>query len=54
MLDFYPLEAEDSIKKVLAMDWDKLIPGHPVLAGGSAPSKTSRISSRSCRTLRRR
>jgi glyoxylase-like metal-dependent hydrolase (beta-lactamase superfamily II) len=29
MLDFYPLEAEDSIKKVLAMDWDKMIPGHP-------------------------
>src|SRR5882724_6794083 len=29
MLDFCPLEAEDSIKKVLAMDWDKLIPGHP-------------------------
>jgi len=29
MLDFYPLEAEDSIKQVLAMDWDKLIPGHP-------------------------
>jgi glyoxylase-like metal-dependent hydrolase (beta-lactamase superfamily II) len=29
MIDFYPLEAEDSIKRVLAMDWDRLIPGHP-------------------------
>jgi glyoxylase-like metal-dependent hydrolase (beta-lactamase superfamily II) len=29
MIDFYPLEAEESIKKVLAMDWDRLIPGHP-------------------------
>jgi len=29
MIDFYPLEAEDSIKQVLAMDWDRLIPGHP-------------------------
>src|SRR2546427_2974133 len=29
MIDFYPLEAEDSMKKVLTMDCDKLIPGHP-------------------------
>jgi glyoxylase-like metal-dependent hydrolase (beta-lactamase superfamily II) len=29
MIDFYPLEAEDSFKKVLAMDWERLIPGHP-------------------------
>jgi glyoxylase-like metal-dependent hydrolase (beta-lactamase superfamily II) len=29
MIDFYPLEAEDSIKQVLSMDWDRLIPGHP-------------------------
>ena len=29
MIDFHPLEAEESIKKVLAMDWDRLIPGHP-------------------------
>jgi glyoxylase-like metal-dependent hydrolase (beta-lactamase superfamily II) len=29
MIDFYPLEAEDSIKKILAMDWERLIPGHP-------------------------
>jgi glyoxylase-like metal-dependent hydrolase (beta-lactamase superfamily II) len=29
MIDFYPLEAETFIKKVLALDWDRLIPGHP-------------------------
>jgi glyoxylase-like metal-dependent hydrolase (beta-lactamase superfamily II) len=29
MIDFYPLEAEESIKRILAMDWDRLIPGHP-------------------------
>lgn len=29
MIDFYPLEAEQSIKQVLAMDWQHLIPGHP-------------------------
>jgi glyoxylase-like metal-dependent hydrolase (beta-lactamase superfamily II) len=29
MIDFYPLEAEEFMKKVLAMDWERLIPGHP-------------------------
>ena len=29
MIDFYPLEAEDSIRQVLKMDWQRLIPGHP-------------------------
>jgi glyoxylase-like metal-dependent hydrolase (beta-lactamase superfamily II) len=29
MIDAYPLEWEESLKKVLAMDWDRLIPGHP-------------------------
>jgi glyoxylase-like metal-dependent hydrolase (beta-lactamase superfamily II) len=29
MIDFYPLEAEDSIRQVLKMDWDRMIPGHP-------------------------
>ena len=29
MIDFYPLEAEEFIQKVLALDWDRLIPGHP-------------------------
>jgi glyoxylase-like metal-dependent hydrolase (beta-lactamase superfamily II) len=33
MIDFYPLEAEDSIKKILAMNWERLIPGHPDSGG---------------------
>jgi hypothetical protein len=44
MLDFYPIQAEESIKKVLAMDWDKMIPATRARAGGSAPSRTCRIS----------
>ena len=33
MIDFYPLEAENSIKQVMAMDWERLIPGHPGAPG---------------------
>jgi glyoxylase-like metal-dependent hydrolase (beta-lactamase superfamily II) len=33
MIDFYPLEAEESIKRILAMNWDRLIPGHPDSGG---------------------
>jgi glyoxylase-like metal-dependent hydrolase (beta-lactamase superfamily II) len=33
MIDSYPLEWEDSIGKVLAMDWERLIPGHPGTGG---------------------
>lgn len=29
MIDFYPLETEAFLQKVAAMDWDRLIPGHP-------------------------
>jgi glyoxylase-like metal-dependent hydrolase (beta-lactamase superfamily II) len=29
MADTYIPDIEDSLKKVIAMDWDKLIPGHP-------------------------
>jgi glyoxylase-like metal-dependent hydrolase (beta-lactamase superfamily II) len=29
MIDFFPLETEAFITKVLALDWDRLIPGHP-------------------------
>ena len=29
MIDYHPLEAEESMKRILAMDWDRLIPGHP-------------------------
>ena len=39
MIDSYPLEWEDSLKKVLTMDWDKLIPGHPGQPGGRLGTK---------------
>ena len=29
MIDFHPLETEAFMKQVLAMDWDRMIPGHP-------------------------
>jgi glyoxylase-like metal-dependent hydrolase (beta-lactamase superfamily II) len=29
MIDFHPIETEAFIKEVLAMDWERLIPGHP-------------------------
>jgi glyoxylase-like metal-dependent hydrolase (beta-lactamase superfamily II) len=29
MIDFYPLESEASIKRIIAMDWERMIPGHP-------------------------
>ena len=39
MIDFYPIEAESSIKQVLAMDWDRLIPGHPGAPGDRLGTK---------------
>jgi glyoxylase-like metal-dependent hydrolase (beta-lactamase superfamily II) len=39
MIDSYPLEWEESLKKVLAMDWDTLIPGHPGQPGGRLGTK---------------
>ena len=39
MIDFYPLEAESAIKQVLAMDWERLIPGHPGAPGGRLGTK---------------
>ena len=29
MIDFHPFETENFMKQVLAMDWERLIPGHP-------------------------
>jgi glyoxylase-like metal-dependent hydrolase (beta-lactamase superfamily II) len=29
MIDFHPIETENFMKQVIAMDWDRLIPGHP-------------------------
>jgi glyoxylase-like metal-dependent hydrolase (beta-lactamase superfamily II) len=39
MIDSYPLEWENSIKKVLGMDWDRLIPGHPGVPDGRLGTK---------------
>ena len=39
MIDFYPLEAENSIKQVMAMDWERLIPGHPGAPEGRLGTK---------------
>lgn len=38
MIDFFPLPTEEWIGKVLALDWDRLIPGHPG-AGGRLGTK---------------
>ena len=39
MIDFYPLEAMDSLKKILAMDWERMIPGHPGAPNGRLGTK---------------
>jgi len=39
MIDSHPLEWEDSLKKLMAMDWERLIPGHPGQPGGRLGTK---------------
>jgi len=39
IIDSHPLEWEASMKKVLAMDWERLIPGHPGQPGGRLGTK---------------
>jgi glyoxylase-like metal-dependent hydrolase (beta-lactamase superfamily II) len=39
MIDFFPLETEAWIKKVIALDWDRMIPGHPGQPGGRLGTK---------------
>jgi glyoxylase-like metal-dependent hydrolase (beta-lactamase superfamily II) len=39
MIDFFPLETEAFITKVLALDWDRLIPGHPGQPNGRLGTK---------------
>lgn len=34
MIDSYPLEWEASLRRVLRMEWERLIPGHPGQPGG--------------------
>jgi glyoxylase-like metal-dependent hydrolase (beta-lactamase superfamily II) len=38
-IDVYPLELESHIEKVVAMDWDRMIPGHPGVPGGRLGTK---------------
>ena len=38
-IDIYPLETEDFIKKVIALDWERLIPGHPGAPNGRLGTK---------------
>jgi glyoxylase-like metal-dependent hydrolase (beta-lactamase superfamily II) len=38
-IDIYPLETEDFIKKVIAMDWERMIPGHPGAPNGRLGTK---------------
>jgi glyoxylase-like metal-dependent hydrolase (beta-lactamase superfamily II) len=38
-IDIYPLETEEFIKKVLALDWDRLVPGHPGQPNGRLGTK---------------
>ena len=46
-IDIYPLETEDFLKKVIAMDWERMIPGHPgTRTAGSATRRMCRTSSR--------
>lgn len=39
MIDFYPLETEDFVKQVMAMDWERLLPGHPAAGGKQTGTK---------------
>jgi glyoxylase-like metal-dependent hydrolase (beta-lactamase superfamily II) len=39
MIDIFPLETEQFITKVLAMDWDRMIPGHPGQPNGRLGTK---------------
>jgi len=39
MIDFFPLEAMESLKKIGAMDWDRMIPGHPGQPGDRLGTK---------------
>jgi hypothetical protein len=39
MIDFHSLEAEKSIESMLAMDWERLIPGHPGAPNGRLGTK---------------
>ena len=55
MADNYLPDIEEGLKKVIAMDWDKLIPGHPGPGGRQTGTKDdARNHSPICRTCRPR
>jgi len=39
MIDFHPLEAENSIREILDLDWERMIPGHPGAPNGRLGTK---------------
>ena len=39
MIDFFPLEAMDSYKRILALDWNRMVPGHPGVPGDRLGTK---------------
>lgn len=39
MIDFFPLETEAFMEKVIALDWERLIPGHPGQPNGRLGTK---------------
>lgn len=39
MIDFHPLEAEKSIESIIALDWERMIPGHPGAPNGRLGTK---------------
>ena len=55
MADTYIPDIEEGLKKVIAMDWERLIPGHPGPGGRrSAPRMMRATTSPICRTSQRR
>jgi glyoxylase-like metal-dependent hydrolase (beta-lactamase superfamily II) len=39
MIDFYPLETEAFMQKLIALDWERMIPGHPGQPDGRLGTK---------------
>jgi glyoxylase-like metal-dependent hydrolase (beta-lactamase superfamily II) len=39
MIDFHPLEVEKSIESIIALDWERMIPGHPGAPNGRLGTK---------------
>jgi glyoxylase-like metal-dependent hydrolase (beta-lactamase superfamily II) len=52
MPDSWPVEWEESIKKVLAMNWDRMIPGHPGPGGRLGTKKDAESHLAYMQTLR--